>query len=88
MKDLYDLYWELHGFEGLDLDVFLQSVKKKEHGEYTAAQIKAFLLRIEEQTIENIETKAAEAPQFAFMKDEVLARTTEEFAELRRKYAD
>lgn len=88
MKDLHELYWELHGFEGLDLEVFLQSVKNKEHGEYTSAQIKEFLLRLEEQTIENIETKAAEAPQFAFMKDEVLARTVEEFAELRRKFAN
>lgn len=87
LADLTAIYWEAHGFEGLDLELFLQQVHEGKYGSFERREIAAFLDSMEASMIENIEAKAAEAPQFAAMREEVIAQTEAKFAALRAKYA-
>lgn len=87
MADLYELYWEQHGFEGLDVEHFLQQVHEGKFGPFERRDVAAFLDKLEASMLENIENKASEAPHFAAMKDDVIARTVAQFAALRAKYA-
>src|SRR5690606_11245399 len=86
-KDLSELYWEAHGYEGLDIERFLADVQAGTWGAYTADEIRDFLYKLEAAIIDNIETKATEAPAFAAAKNEVIEQTKAGFAELRRRYA-
>lgn len=86
-KDLSELYWEAHGYEGLDIERFLADVQAGTWGAYTADEIRDFLYKLEAAIIDNIETKATEAPAFAAAKNEIIEQTKARFAELRRRYA-
>lgn len=86
-RDLMQVYWDAHGFEGIDLEAFLQDVQAGKFGTFTSAQIRHFLMTMEAQIIENIETKAAEAPQFQMVKDEMIDETAERFRLLRQQFA-
>lgn len=87
MKSLGELYWQEHGIEGLDIEKFLAAVQAGTYGPYSQDQIRAFLIEMESSILQNIESKAGEAPQFALMKDEIVQQTVEQFIELRAKYA-
>ena len=41
-KDLSELYWEAHGYEGLDIERFLADVQAGTWGAYTADEIRDF----------------------------------------------
>lgn len=86
-KDLSRVYWEAHGFEGLDLEQFLKDVQAGVWGTFTPDEIRDFLYQMEASIIENIETKSAEAPAFAAAKDEIIEKTQQRFARLRKLYA-
>lgn len=87
MHDLSEIYWREHGLEGLQLEDFLDKVAGGAYGTFTAQDIKEFLLNMEHSILENIELKAGETPQFALMKDEIVAETIERFRLLRERYA-
>lgn len=87
MERLSDLYWREHGFEGLEIEQFLENVRTGTYGQFTREQIRHFLYSMEGAIIDNIETKAGEAPQFATMKDEIIDYTVARFQKLRADYA-
>lgn len=86
-KDLSEIYWEAHGYEGVDIERFLQDVQAGVWGTFSQEEIRQFLYKMEASIIENIETKAAETPAFAAAKDGIIEETQARFADLRKRYA-
>lgn len=87
MISLTELYWQEHGFEGLEFDAFLEDVVSGRFGAYSKEQVRQFLFEMENSILENIEAKSAEAPQFAMMKEEIFEQTVRQFRALRERFA-
>lgn len=81
------LYWEAHGPQGIEVETFLEDVAKGLYGEFSREEIRTFLLNMETSILENIESKASEAPHFAALKDEIVQETVERFRRMRARFA-
>lgn len=87
LKRWLNIYWEQAQAKGPHLEEFVRSLVAGEHGPCTPEALRAFLEAVEANLVENIETKAQAGGPWAMMKDEVIAQTREEIADLIARYA-
>lgn len=88
MSKLSDLYLELVQEEGpIELEAFLDRIKEGQHGEFSPAEIEAFIDETLGAIIDNIRIKAGEAPHLEQMREEVEAETYARMKRLKEKYA-
>lgn len=86
VDELLEKYWDESMGGNPDLESFTRRLAQGKLGDVSTEHIRAFLQRVEEITIANIETKADEGAPFAAMRDEVIAETKRQIADLIAEY--
>lgn len=87
VKRWLTIYWEQANEKGPHLEDFVRSLVAGEHGPCPPEALRAFLEAVEANLVENIENKAQAGGPWAMMKDQVIAETHEEIADLMARYA-